>query len=291
MTGYASLTDPFVQAPDFTQNYNRYSYCLNNPVMYSDPDGEFFIVDSWIVGFVSKFFQTGSLKQSWQEANKRAGNDAKLWGGLLVTDENKSFWGRAGEFVSRFTWQLPQTLLGWIVAESCNTLGFGGGGVESVDYKYGATVTRTNNSGWGAVTLGSYITGSNSIRADENNSLFQHEYGHYIQSQATGIFYLTRYGIPSGLNCLGKKEHDYHPVEQDANIRAYKYFNKHIEGFNGWKQNRNPINGYDWSQSYTNENNQMALKLGLLRPAWYDYFLIFSPLMDAYINWLVLENY
>ena len=25
--------DPFVQAPDFTQNYNRYSYCMNNPVM------------------------------------------------------------------------------------------------------------------------------------------------------------------------------------------------------------------------------------------------------------------
>lgn len=25
--------DPFVQAPDFTQNYNRYSYCLNNPVI------------------------------------------------------------------------------------------------------------------------------------------------------------------------------------------------------------------------------------------------------------------
>ena len=32
--------DPFVQAPDFTQAYNRYSYCMNNPVMYSDPDGE-----------------------------------------------------------------------------------------------------------------------------------------------------------------------------------------------------------------------------------------------------------
>ena len=32
--------NPFVQAPDFTQNYNRYSYCMNNPVMYSDPDGE-----------------------------------------------------------------------------------------------------------------------------------------------------------------------------------------------------------------------------------------------------------
>ena len=282
--------DPFVQAPDFTQNYNRYSYCMNNPVMYSDPDGEFFIVDSWIVGFVSKFFQTGSLKQSWQEANKRAGNDVKLWGGLLVTDENKSFWGRTWEFFSRLTWQAPQTIVGWFVAESCNTLGFAGG-VESVDYKFGATVTRTNNGDWGAVTLGSYITGSNNIRADENNYLFQHEYGHYIQSQATGIFYLTRYGVPSGLNCLGNNDHDYHPVEQDANIRAFKYFNKHIDGYNGWKKYSNPIKGYDWSQPYTDENNQVALKQGLLKPAWYDYFIIFSPLWDAYINWLVLENY
>lgn len=32
--------DPLVQAPDFTQSFNRYSYCLNNPIMYSDPDGE-----------------------------------------------------------------------------------------------------------------------------------------------------------------------------------------------------------------------------------------------------------
>jgi len=24
--------DPYVQAPDFTQNYNRYSYCFNNPL-------------------------------------------------------------------------------------------------------------------------------------------------------------------------------------------------------------------------------------------------------------------
>jgi len=33
--------DPYVQAPDFTQNFNRYSYCLNNPLVYTDPSGEF----------------------------------------------------------------------------------------------------------------------------------------------------------------------------------------------------------------------------------------------------------
>lgn len=40
MIGRFFSPDPFVQAPDFTQNYNRYSYCMNNPVMFSDPDGE-----------------------------------------------------------------------------------------------------------------------------------------------------------------------------------------------------------------------------------------------------------
>ncbi|MDR1526179.1 MAG: RHS repeat-associated core domain-containing protein [Dysgonamonadaceae bacterium] len=31
--------DPFVQMPDFSQSFNRYSYCLNNPLKYNDPSG------------------------------------------------------------------------------------------------------------------------------------------------------------------------------------------------------------------------------------------------------------
>jgi RHS repeat-associated protein len=33
--------DNNIQAPDFTQNFNRYAYCLNNPLVYSDPSGDF----------------------------------------------------------------------------------------------------------------------------------------------------------------------------------------------------------------------------------------------------------
>ncbi len=33
--------DPYVQAPDMPQNLNRYAYCVNNPLKYSDPSGEF----------------------------------------------------------------------------------------------------------------------------------------------------------------------------------------------------------------------------------------------------------
>ena len=33
--------DPYVQAPDFPNNFNRYTYALNNPLIYTDPSGEF----------------------------------------------------------------------------------------------------------------------------------------------------------------------------------------------------------------------------------------------------------
>ena len=33
--------DNYVQTPDFTQNFKRYGYCLNNPLIYTDPSGEF----------------------------------------------------------------------------------------------------------------------------------------------------------------------------------------------------------------------------------------------------------
>ena len=40
--------DNFVQESANSQNFNRYSYCLNNPLIYSDPDGEWFGIDDGI---------------------------------------------------------------------------------------------------------------------------------------------------------------------------------------------------------------------------------------------------
>lgn len=44
--------DAYIQAPDNMQNFNRYSYCVNNPLSYTDPTGQFFIIDDIIVAAV-----------------------------------------------------------------------------------------------------------------------------------------------------------------------------------------------------------------------------------------------
>lgn len=58
---------------------------------------------------------------------------------------------------------------------------------ENVAYYGGATVI-TYKGKFGAFTLGSFINGGRNLHADPDNALFQHEYGHYLQSQNSGLF-------------------------------------------------------------------------------------------------------
>ena len=47
--------DNFVQTPDFSQNFNRYSYALNNPLMFTDPSGETFMAPFFLMAMVADF--------------------------------------------------------------------------------------------------------------------------------------------------------------------------------------------------------------------------------------------
>ena len=41
--------DPYIQAPYNPQNFNRYAYCLNNPVKYTDPSGEIGVLAACLI--------------------------------------------------------------------------------------------------------------------------------------------------------------------------------------------------------------------------------------------------
>lgn len=53
--------DNYVQLEDFSQSYNRYSYCLNNPLKYTDPSGEFW--DLVLFSAVYGAFQSGVISE------------------------------------------------------------------------------------------------------------------------------------------------------------------------------------------------------------------------------------
>ena len=58
--------DPYVQAPDFSQSFNRYSYAWNNPLVYTDPDGEFVhLVIGAIIGGTLNWLANGA-EFSWK---------------------------------------------------------------------------------------------------------------------------------------------------------------------------------------------------------------------------------
>ena len=51
--------DPYVQMPDYSQNFNRYAYCFNNPLIYTDPSGEF-LIEAIIFGAIMNTFMQGA---------------------------------------------------------------------------------------------------------------------------------------------------------------------------------------------------------------------------------------
>lgn len=76
--------DNYVQMPDFSQSFNRYAYCINNPLKYHDPDGEWFGLDdllvsavSFVVGYLTNGISTGNW--GWSSVQSGLGVALGSW--------------------------------------------------------------------------------------------------------------------------------------------------------------------------------------------------------------------
>jgi hypothetical protein len=224
--------------------------------MYIDPDGEFVVTAIMAVAnFLWNTFVrvwTQGVK-AWSSASNWTPTviAAKIDAGAFVTDPNKNAWGQIGEFVSRWTWESLQSLIGNLYSHARNI----GGAVDRVDYLGGATfVTNENSENENGVTFGSYIDINIYDRINTDfedyvttvNPMYMHEYGHTIDSRYFGISYLFAIGIPSLVSVSkssqidsetrGVYTHNFYWTEMRANKNAKKYFEKYY--------------GVDWNTPY-----------------------------------------
>ncbi|MEO1516747.1 MAG: FG-GAP-like repeat-containing protein [Bacteroidota bacterium] len=81
IVGRMLSVDNYVQAPNSTQSYNRYSYVFNNPLSYTDPNGELAWFVPIIIGAVVGAYAGASIASgSWDFTQW----DDKAWKGAIV---------------------------------------------------------------------------------------------------------------------------------------------------------------------------------------------------------------
>jgi hypothetical protein len=160
-----------------------------------------------------------------------------FWKNYLVFLKSHGRGGPAA-VLRRFTWEGLQTLVGGAVGTYCLATMQ----VDAIQSYDGVVVIRCWNLNryWGGLAFGSVILGDARIVPVTNNALFMHEFGHVLQSRASGPIYLFKYGIPSVMSVRGTGTHNQHPVEQDANLRAFEFFRK-MRDFRAWPQETNPV--------------------------------------------------
>jgi RHS repeat-associated protein len=124
--------DPIVQAPDFTQGFNPYSYCLNNPLKYADPSGYTWWSNFW--DWVGKGFD--NLADWMTKNNVQFEFGVNMGGGGSVPFVNVS--GPGGVNVS-VGYNIENDMIGI----GNNTSGFNS--FYYPTYNYNAPIERTMN--------------------------------------------------------------------------------------------------------------------------------------------------
>ena len=171
---------------------------------------------------------------------------AQITRGLFLTDANRSATGRLFQLLSRFTWELPQTWLGW----SYSVLRAFAGKVDRVEAFGGITfVTRKDYKYGMGVSLGTFVdlwAGSwmqgEGERYILGNQICMHEFGHTADSRRFGWLYLFIIGLPSLMNALGKGDHNVFWTETRANRHAKRYFGKYYSI--AWNETGYPTENY-----------------------------------------------
>jgi hypothetical protein len=116
--------DPFIQSPSNVQNYNRYTYCFNNPFKYIDPSG-FSAYEDYMNSHYGEgnYWYRGQAPGTW-------GSSSGSFGGDFSTGTGGGYFGAPGQ-------------------------GLNGTGLDGVYYDWYSGTYRSTGFGYNQITWGS----------------------------------------------------------------------------------------------------------------------------------------
>ena len=132
--------DNYVQEPENSQNFNRYAYCLNNPLKYVDPDGELW----WLVPVITGAYLGGSSVNGTFNPFKWDYGSWKTYAGIVVGGISSYAGSAIGKSITALAlgggmslWgaSIAGGLIGGMVSGSINGFGFAaimGGNLEDM---------------------------------------------------------------------------------------------------------------------------------------------------------------
>ena len=206
--------DPYVQDPDFTQNYNRYSYCLNNPLKYTAESGAVLISALLISMGIGTIV---NLAFNW-------GNIDNFGEGLLV--------GLMGAGAGAITIMSGGASIGLQLAMSAG-LGFANAATNNAVKQLGASGTGSFDSSyfWRSSISGAF-TGAISVGASKlinsgwvstvldktgiTNNFARNVVGNTIEGVASGIITGAANGVGSQFAQKGFKNWDWSTIGNSA---------------------------------------------------------------------------
>ena len=107
-------TDPNLQSPEDWLNFNRFSYALNNPFKYTDPNGEWFGIDDLLIagaGFVFGYVGYGISTGNWGWSAIAAGGIGAVttWLGYNTAGLSTATWA-LGQGITSATWNFMSSM-------------------------------------------------------------------------------------------------------------------------------------------------------------------------------------
>ena len=149
--------DNYVQDPFNTQNFNRYGYCLNNPLVYVDENGEF-IITAIIVGAIVGAYIGGSQANGTYNPFRYDYSSGNTWlgigGGALIGGVSGGVAAYAGGLAAAglATYGITGGIVGGAAVGAAS--GFVGGAISGgfMSLLPGGNGKFWSSAGWGALS-------------------------------------------------------------------------------------------------------------------------------------------